>query len=220
MGIDMKIMAMADVESTYIWDHYQKGMFDGIDLILSAGDLNPRYLTFIETLSNVPLLYVHGNHDEKYRYDKPEGCICIDDDLYIHNGIRILGLGGCMRYRPGAHQYTEGEMRRRILRMTLKLKRYGGFDILLPHAPLAGFHDAEDPCHRGFEAYRKLLEQYHPEYFIHGHIHMDYGLNSPRLACYKETVVINAFRTYTFNYGDPAVRTEAERHPDNVPKTS
>ena len=81
----MKIMAMADVESTYIWDHYQKGMFDGIDLILSAGDLNPRYLTFIETLSNVPLLYVHGNHDEKYRYDKPEGCICIDDDLYIHN---------------------------------------------------------------------------------------------------------------------------------------
>lgn len=207
----MKIMVMSDVESTYIWDHYQPGMFNGIDLILSAGDLNPKYLSFIETFANVPLLYVHGNHDEKYQFEPPEGCCCVDDSLMIINGVRILGLGGCMRYRQGAHQYTEEQMRWRIRKLAFKLRRAGGFDILLTHAPMRGFHDGEDICHIGFEAFQPLLEKYQPKYFIHGHIHMNYGMKTPRLSMKNDTVVVNAFRTYTFDYGDPAVYSEAAK---------
>lgn len=207
----MKIMVMSDVESTYIWDHYEPGMFQGIDLILSAGDLNPRYLSFVETFSNVPLLYVHGNHDEKYKFEPPEGCVCIDDSLVICNGVRILGLGGCMRYRHGAHQYTEQQMKRRIRRLSYKLWRAGGFDILLTHAPLRGFHDGDDLCHLGFEAFLPLLEKYQPKYFVHGHMHMNYGVKTPRLSLKNETVVINSYRTYTFDYDDPALRDEAAK---------
>ena len=208
----MKIMVMSDVESKSLWDYYTPGKLSGIDLIISCGDLHPHYLSFVETFSNVPLLYVHGNHDEKYEQTPPEGCECIEDRIYVHNGIRILGLGGSMRYRPGLHQYTEQEMQRRIRRLWLKLKRLGGFDILVTHAPAQGFHDGEDLCHRGFAAFRTLLEQYTPKYYVHGHMHMDYGEKAPRISRFGETVVINAFRTYTFDYGE-SVRCEAAEKP-------
>ena len=62
----MKILAIADEESKYFWDFFEKSKLDGIDLIISCGDLDPRYLSFLVTLSTVPVLYVHGNHDGKY----------------------------------------------------------------------------------------------------------------------------------------------------------
>lgn len=196
----MKIMAMSDLESDYIWDHYSPEQLKGIDLIISCGDLHPHYLSFVETFSKAPLLYVHGNHDERYEKVPPEGCFCIEDKIYVHNGIRILGLGGSMRYRQGEHQYTEKEMTRRIRRLSLKIKRFGGFDILVTHAPMYGFHDGKDLCHKGFECFRELIEKYDPKYFIHGHMHMNYSKKAPRVSMYGKTVVINAYRTYTFDY--------------------
>ena len=41
----MKILAIADEESKYLWDFYEKGKLDGIDLIISCGDLDPNYLS-------------------------------------------------------------------------------------------------------------------------------------------------------------------------------
>ena len=62
----MKILVIADEESKYLWDFFEKSKVEGIDLIISCGDLDPRYLSFLVTLANVPVLYVHGNHDKKY----------------------------------------------------------------------------------------------------------------------------------------------------------
>ena len=119
----MRILAVSDVESKLYWDFYERGMLDGIDLIISCGDLDPRYLSFLVTLASVPVLDVHGNHDTKYAGIPPEGCVCIEDDIYVHQGVRILGLGGSMRYKPGAHQYTEKEMQKRIHKLRFKLWR-------------------------------------------------------------------------------------------------
>ena len=102
----MRILAVSDTESTALWDHYNSNKITNTDLILSCGDLNPQYLSFLVSCTNLPLLYVHGNHDEKYDQTPPEGCICIDDKIYVHEGIRILGLGGCMPYKPGKYMYT------------------------------------------------------------------------------------------------------------------
>lgn len=209
----MKIMVMSDTESNAIWDFYTPDKLQGIDLILSCGDLNPYYLQFVETFSNVPLLYIHGNHDSRYAQDPPEGCFCVEDDVYIHNGIRILGLGGCMRYSNGKHQYTEAEMAKRIRRLRMKLWRTKGFDILMTHAPMEGVHDGDDICHKGFAAFRGLVQQYAPKYYVHGHVHMNYGYKTPRLSILDNTICINAYRTYTFDYEDSAIRTEAERFP-------
>ena len=42
----MKIMAISDEESKYLWDYYQKEKLDGVELILSSGDLDPDYLSW------------------------------------------------------------------------------------------------------------------------------------------------------------------------------
>ena len=102
----------------------------------------------------MPLLYVHGNHDESYDTRPPQGVICLDDDVYVHNGLRIAGLGGSCRYRTGAWQFTEAEMKKRINHLRGKIDRHGGIDILVTHAPLHGYGDMTDLPHRGFTAFR------------------------------------------------------------------
>ena len=207
----MKILAIADEESKVLWDYYERGMLEGIDLIISCGDLNPRYLSFLVTMSNVPLLYVHGNHDTKYDTVPPEGCICIEDTIYVHNGVRILGLGGSMRYKPGSHQYTEQEMQRRVRRLRFQLWRHKGFDILVTHAPAYQLNDGMDLPHQGFRVFRELMEKYHPKFFLHGHVHMNYGRQHKRYDKYEETHVINAYEKCVFDFEAEDVKENLTR---------
>lgn len=197
----MNILVLADEESKYLWDYFEKSKLDGIDLIISCGDLKPQYLSFLATFAKVPILYVHGNHDAVYDETPPDGCICIDDDLYVYKGIRILGLGGSRCYNFGTYQYTEKEMRSRIFKLRRKLRKYGGFDILVTHAPAFELNDGEDLPHRGFEAFRDLLDKYRPKYFLHGHVHLTYNWQQQRECTYNDTTtVINAYERYLFEY--------------------
>lgn len=197
----MRILALSDRECPGLWDYLDRRRLEGVDLILSCGDLKPQYLSFIVTFAHAPVLYVHGNHDDRYSLAPPEGCICVEDKLYTYRGVRILGLGGSVRYKPeGRHQYTQRQMDRRVLRRKLDLFRQGGFDILLTHAPALGLNDGEDPCHTGFGAFNRLMEQYKPRYFVHGHVHMNYGQDIPRLSSCGDTRVINAYESYAFEY--------------------
>ena len=77
----MRLLLIADTESPYFWDYFSRSKMDGIDLILSCGDLKAEYLTFLVTMGHAPLLYVHGNHDGGYEQRPPEGCDCLDDKL-------------------------------------------------------------------------------------------------------------------------------------------
>lgn len=191
----MKILFLADEESVGYWDYFRREEFDGIDLIVSCGDLKGEYLSFLTTMTTIPVLYVHGNHD-KYDKNPPEGCICIEDDIYEFEGVRILGLGGCQRYNRGNNQYTEKEMRKRVARLWWKLFTKKGFDILVSHAPAFGVNDGEDLCHQGFEVFGRLIEKYEPKYFVHGHVHMNYGRQFPREDRVGNTIVINAYNHY------------------------
>lgn len=171
----MKILVVADEPELRLWDYYQPSRTEGVDLILSCGDLPPEYLEFLTTVVNRPLLFVRGNHDGIYDRKYPEGCIDIDDQVYNYNGLRILGLGGSKRYRPGADMYTEKEMQKRIRKLKGTFQFTNGFDILLTHAPAAGYGDLEDLPHTGFECFNDLMETYHPAYMFFGHVHESYG---------------------------------------------
>ncbi|MCU6707325.1 metallophosphoesterase family protein [Paenibacillus sp. J5C_2022] len=94
----MRVLIVSDEESKYIWDHYEPDRFKGVELIISCGDLKAEYLSFLVTMINAPLFYVHGNHDISYKVHPPEGCECIDGKLIHFKGLRILGLGGSHRY--------------------------------------------------------------------------------------------------------------------------
>jgi len=149
----MKILAVSDKESGLLWDFFRPEYLADIDLILACGDLDPRYLEFLVTFAHCPLLYVHGNHDGKYKKIPPLGCDNIEDTIYVYNGVRILGLGGSMRYRPGEHQYTEWEMRMRLFKVFSKILKYRGFDVLVTHAPAFGQGDLDTIPHRGFRCF-------------------------------------------------------------------
>ena len=192
----MKLLLLGDQESSSLWDHYQPGMLSDYDLILSAGDLDAEYLSFIVTMARAPLLYVHGNHDGSYKNFPPEGCDCIEDKIYIHNGVRILGLGGSPHYNGGVHQYTEQQMARRIRRLHWKIRRVGGVDIIIAHAAPTGVECGDDYAHRGFDCFRDLIERYQPKYFIHGHVHMNYGRQIERQTTIGNTTIINAYERY------------------------
>lgn len=196
----MKILALADEESAYLWDYFEKSKLEGIDLIISCGDLNPKYLSFLATFTNAPVIYVHGNHDKKYKNIPPEGCICIEDEIYVYKGVRILGLGGSMKYNSDECQYTEREMRKRVRKLRWKLFRSKGFDILVTHAPAYGLNDGDDLPHRGFQVFNTLIEKYNPKYFLHGHVHMRYGRKHVRFDTCGDTQVINAFERCVFEY--------------------
>ena len=198
----MKILCVADEECKALYDYYVPGKLKDYDLILSCGDLRADYLSFLVTMGRAPVYYVHGNHDTGYDKRPPEGCDCIDDKLVVYNGLRILGLGGCRWYHPGKHQYTEQQMRRRIRKLWWRIKRLGGVDIVVAHAPAEGLGDMPDPAHKGFAAFLELMDKYKPMYLLHGHVHKSYGTQAPQEHTYGQTRVINVGERFELEFPD------------------
>ena len=194
----MRILAVADVPADRFYEYYTEGKLDEFDLILSCGDLRPEYLEFLVTMAHCPLIYVHGNHDDSYGRG-PQGCECADDHIIEYRGIRILGLGGSFKYRDGKYMYTEKQMKSRVRRLWLTIKKHHGFDILLTHAPARGLNDFETVPHRGFGCFNTLMEKYNPQFFIHGHIHRNYDYRIPQICTKGSTTVINAYEYCVFD---------------------
>jgi Icc-related predicted phosphoesterase len=202
----MKILVLADCESKSLYEYFKPEKIEGVELILACGDLKQNYLDFFASISSAPVLFVMGNHDKACRKDDYHGCICIEDDIFVYRGIRILGLGGSMRYLPQAeNQYTEHEMRRRIRRLWWKLKRNRGFDILVSHAPAAGINDLEDLPHRGFSCFCDLIARYQPKLFVHGHVHANYGTGFKRVDQMGKTMVVNAYDYYIIEFPEEQI---------------
>ena len=190
-------MLLSDTADKALWDYLNRALLEDIDLILSCGDLPAEYLSFLTCFTNAPILYVRGNHDDRYDKKPPEGCICVEDDIYVYKGVRILGLGGSMKYRESPCMYTERQMTWRVVKLWWKLFRRKGFDILLTHAPARGVGDMDDLPHRGFETFVKLMDRWHPRYHVYGHVHQEYGaMQFQRERKHGETTSVNAYKRY------------------------
>ena len=189
----MKILTVSDQVAAVLYDRFDQRQFEGIDLILSCGDLPPEYLSFLLGKFNAPLYYVRGNHDIRYDAKPPQGCIDLNARLIRFQQMTLLGLEGSRWYNGGPIQYTEQQMRRRIRRLTPRFWFSGGIDLVIAHAPPRHIHDAEDRCHRGFKSFRWLIDRYSPRYFIHGHIHANFEKPSRRVTMVGRTQVINTY---------------------------
>ena len=201
----MRILAISDTPEGWLWERYDRERMAGVDLVVSCGDLPASYLEHIVTLANVPLLYVQGNHDTAYDEHAPEGCVSIDGQLRDFHGLRVMGLGGSIRYNDEVHGFTEAEMARRAARMALLASATGGVDLLVTHAPLRGYGDLDDLPHRGFESLERLVERVRPRYLLHGHVHMEYGRIERVLEHPCGTTVINACGSYVLDLPDETI---------------
>ena len=179
------------------------------DLVLSCGDLPFDYLEYVVSRLAVPLVYVPGNHDPEVRSPDPtwmplradapipgpQGCENADGRVVSAAGVRIAGMGGSMRYRPGPNQYTDAEMRWRALSIEVRVRvnparRARTLDVLLTHAPPLGWGQRDDVAHRGFVAFQRLARVLAPKVLIHGHVH-PYGHGEPERPL-AGTRVVNA----------------------------
>ncbi len=225
----MKILMIADREERSLWDYWNESTaqaLSDVGLVLSAGDLKPAYLEFLVTMLNVPLVYVRGNHDSYYDVHAPEGCIDADGrvvEVKCRAGdgeqtMRILGLGGSMRYKDNsADMYTEREMRARVRRAEREIKKSRmleivkgsyeegsrDFDILLTHAPCRGYGDMDDLPHMGFDCFNDLLNKYSPQLHCYGHVHQEYGEAKRHIIHLSGTLLINSCGHYIIDFVKP-----------------
>ena len=168
---DIKILAVSDVESKFIWEHFDPEMFRDVKLIISCGDLKASYLSYLVTMIPAPLFYVHGNHDGSYDRKPPQGCECIDGRVVEFEGLRIAGVGGCLGTDPtNPYQLSEAQMEKRLKKLNGELKRSGPLDIFVSHAPARGIGDLEG-MHEGFECFHALHRDHQPRLHLFGHIH-------------------------------------------------
>jgi Icc-related predicted phosphoesterase len=150
-----------------------------VDLVLAAGDLPWSYLETLVSMVDAPAAFVPGNHDPSTAGGKdPQGLINLDGRVLTVGGLRIAGLGGCVRYNDGPHQYTQREYDRRARRLVKDARGGEPVAVLLTHAPPLGLGDEPDPCHVGISALHGVLEALRPAWHLHGHIH-PYGMHKP-----------------------------------------
>ena len=206
------------------------------ELIVACGDLPAEYLGALMNALDVPLVFVPGNHDPDqsgYRVSQtglitragfparppwPSGAISADGRVVDAGGLRIAGLGGCLRYREGPNQYTERQQgrRARALRRQAcwrRLRDGRSADVLLTHAPPRGVGDGDDPAHRGFGCYHSLAAALRVPVLLHGHVH-PYGALPPPLRLGR-TTVRNVTGWHLFELGpgrDPAEIIPGQRH--------
>ena len=166
----------------------------GAQLILACGDLPFDYLGSLMNALDVPLVFVPGNHDPDvagFRLSRsglilraglpatppwPDGAVNADGAIVDAAGLRLAGLGGCLRYSRGPNQYTDRQQARRARALRTRawwrrLRDGREVDVLLTHAPPRGVGDGDDPPHRGFTALSGLVAALRPVALLHGHVH-------------------------------------------------
>ncbi|WP_026065637.1 metallophosphoesterase family protein [Actinoalloteichus spitiensis] len=207
----VRVLAVADGVVEKLWTE-QVRAYD-VALVLGAGDLPFDYLEYLSTELGVPCVFVPGNHDQDLSgYTKvrgmwtrggmpvswpgPAGAVNADGRVVDVAGLRIAGLGGCLRYREGANQWTEREQARRGRRVCRRAaaRRWWdgrGVDVLLTHAPPFGCGDLDDPPHRGFHCLHDVVRRLRPPLLVHGHVHPEYGPRA-REGHLGNTLLVNA----------------------------
>ncbi|MBQ9494652.1 MAG: metallophosphoesterase [Treponema sp.] len=226
----MKILCVSDQIDPLIYNSNAKNVFPDIDMILCAGDLPMDYVDFIVSIFNKPTYFIFGNHNinefHYYHAKQPlsstidahghgaEYCgfrVVRDKTLSFYNPatgkktpLLIAGVSGSRKYNNGLNQYTESQMKRRLLKMIPSLLwnkfRYGRYlDIFLTHASPRHVHDQEDPCHIGFNCFNWFIAQFTPTYLVHGHIHL-YDIRTARITKINKTTVVNAYAHCTIEF--------------------
>ena len=189
MGI--RVLAVSDMVDAGLSAGLSAGR--SADVILACGDLPAEYLAALMNDLNAPLVFVPGNHDPDqsgYRQSRaglvtragfpaaapwPDGAISADGRVVDAAGLRVAGLGGCLRYAGGPNQYTERQQARRARRLSWRARRrrradQRNVDVLLTHAPPRGVGDGDDAPHRGFSCYHDLIAGLAPAALLHGHV--------------------------------------------------
>lgn len=192
-----RLLLLADHVHPFVYrSGFPQGLPD-VDIVLAAGDLPGYYLEFLASKLTVPVVYVHGNHQNEYVNEgderiPPRGVIAAHGRVIEEVGLRIAGWGGVPLYRKDGHgQYSQSAARWGFRRLGWRLGRRP-LDILLTHAPPTGPHEGSDYAHRGCLEMTHFMQRQRPRLLVHGHIH-EYEGKKPDYTAECGTTVMNAY---------------------------
>ncbi len=156
----MKILALADIDDLR-WRHGT----GQADLVVSCGDVADEViLEAAEAHSCEAIFGVKGNHDPHTPFSGP----ILDLHLQVREQdvMRLGGLNGCWKYKPGGHfVYEQWEVKS-------FLASFPPVDIFVSHNCPCGIHERDGEVHQGFEGLRNYITRAKPSIVLHGHQHV------------------------------------------------
>jgi Icc-related predicted phosphoesterase len=201
----VKVLIVSDKVIEHIYSPSIAKRYKDVELVIGCGDLPYYYLEFLQSILNVSLIYVHGNHDPEQEYlsdgsvvTGPLGGINVHCQTYKEKNLLLAGLEGSIRYKDGLFQYSQQEMWLNVIfhlvpRFLINKIRYGRYlDMLVAHSPPYNIHNGDDHIHVGFKAFLWIMKVFKPRYLIHGHRHVYTSLEVTETQ-FLETKVINIY---------------------------
>ena len=175
-GRPIRLLAASDEREPAMEFERNRKELGAIDGIVGCGDLDPRWLAFLADSFSAPLVFVRGNHDRGGDWDERRPVV--PDPLQPGAMTRVAGIAVAGLEWP--HVNEPGNRRRpdlawlhavRVARVRLGdwLARRSEPLLVISHVAPEGVGDAPDAYHRGFGAYRWLLERFRPPLWLHGH---------------------------------------------------
>ena len=159
----IRILAISDEPDPSLESQATRSGLGPIDLIIGAGDLQPEYLSFVsDAFRGAPLRYVRGNHDVGSAWAHTEPALLPepmpDAKLVDEAGLRLIGFSGSPTYSGRGLEVAASGMWNKALLAWLRAARARPV-LVVSHAPPRDLNDGEDLAHRGFTAFRWLMNR-------------------------------------------------------------
>ncbi|MEO7295409.1 MAG: metallophosphoesterase [Candidatus Limnocylindria bacterium] len=171
-GRPIRILAVSDEPDPTLDSAVTRERIGAIDLIIGAGDLETDYLAFVVDAFHVPLRYIRGNHDHGAAWTDTRRALLpepMPDGRVVEEiGLRLIGFSGSPIYNRRNMQVSALGMWARVISASSAAQRARPV-LVVTHAPPRGMNDDSDVAHRGFTAFRWLVDRLGPPLWLHGH---------------------------------------------------
>jgi uncharacterized protein len=176
-GRPIRLLAASDEREPAMEFEQNRQAIAPLDGVIGCGDLDPHWLAFLADAFQAPLVYVRGNHDRGGDWDERDRVV--PEPLAAGATTRLAGIlvgglewpiagRGDNRRRPDlawwqALRLFAGRLRPAATRRHEPI-------VMISHVAPEGAGDVPtDLYHRGFRAYRWLLDRMRPPLWLHGH---------------------------------------------------
>ncbi len=169
----IRLLAASDEADPSLDDAANRQALEPIDLVVGCGDLAPERLAFLGDTFLAPMVFVRGNHDRGGPWPTPSKVTLPSAGIDRRSvpGIPILALPWPTPDRePAVHRESAAWWQ--VIRLLGRGWLQPGHVpwMVISHVPPRDAGDtADDPYHRGFAAYRAVLERLSPPLWLHGH---------------------------------------------------
>ncbi len=151
-----------------------------VDVLLSLGDLWDTTIARAQQLYQPARTFaVRGNHDSAAPFAASVTPLHLA--VASHGALTFGGFSGSWKYKPRGHFLFEQED------VHAQLRHFPRVDMFAAHNSPAGHHERDKDVHQGFDAFRDYIARTQPQFFIHGHQHLN------QVSHIGETTVIGVF---------------------------